>query len=406
MIKPKGVRMRYLYLPLLLVFSTVQAAPQECLGRLSFTMPEQFQWATSKAAIPMANRASFSSAMYLDADQWDYNHIVSIMVTEPTESRTAFEGQWKAYMPSTIWLKEQKSTVESRIRTLDKVKNKYKEQQEMRAKGIAIPSAKVLTKEDIADVELSLKVAQEKLDEMENRKIPQVPLAIADAYTIDYANQRAFVRRDNRDYMFYFSNAGRKSLGIENRAVTVAEVNQQLTQFQPRQLGTVPLQTGFCFPYGFIDDDGKLPYEIKNSFRFTDQPNVAYSIYTGNSSFFSKGNILTHGIARTEPPGIQDPTKFTLERIDQTITLKNGATLNFKGWNASENKPADPKNPRHYYWLWGQLTSPQTAHNRPFVVFQIRAFDKDEKDGRPNYAPPLTTAIKRLQPILDTVQIY
>src|SRR5699024_11335976 len=107
----------------------------------------------------------------------------------------------------------------------------------------------------------------------------------------------------------------------------------------------------------------------------------------------------------TAPPHIQDPTKFTLENIDKTITLKNGATLQFNGWNASENNPADSKHPRHYYWLWGKLSSPQTAHNEPFVVVQIRAFDKDEQDGRPHYAPPLATAIKRLKPVLESLQI-
>src|SRR5699024_7038867 len=204
------------------------------------------------------------------------------------------------------------------------IKKKYKEQQKMKAQGISIPRAKKLTKEDIEDVKLSLKIAKEELAEMENRKIPQLPLAIEDAYTIAYDKQRAFVRRNNRDYMFYFSTAGRKMLGIEDRAITVEEVNQQLTHFQPRELGEVPTQSGFCFPYGFINDNGRVPYEIKNSFRFTDQPNVAYSIYTGNSLFFSKGQLETHGIARTAPPHIQDPTKFTLENIDKTITLKNG----------------------------------------------------------------------------------
>ncbi|MDF5922002.1 T6SS immunity protein Tli4 family protein [Pseudomonas aeruginosa] len=46
----------------------------------------------------------------------------------------------------------------------------------------------------------------------------------------------------------------------------------------------MPNEPGICFPYGFIADDGKTAYELKNSLRFTRTPNVIFSLLTASAN--------------------------------------------------------------------------------------------------------------------------
>lgn len=51
----------------------------------------------------------------------------------------------------------------------------------------------------------------------------------------------------------------------------------------PRALRSAE-RTGHLLPYGFIADDGKTAYELKNSLRFTRTPNVIFSLLTASAN--------------------------------------------------------------------------------------------------------------------------
>lgn len=402
--------MHKLLLPLTLSLAVtlVQAKPaQECLGRLTFTIPNSnnFEWALADGDTPpMANSAGFGGDMRMLYDQWDYSTNLSIMSTRPSDG-VAFQRQWRSYMPGNIELMEQRKKASAWKEIAEELKEKQKEQQAKLARGEEVSKYKIVTNEGIEDAIKTRDEAQAKLNEMENRQIPVVKLDnIADeAYTVNYPQQRAFVRKNGRDYMFYMSNLGKAKWGLPETDVTVEQIHDVLKRFQARQLGEVPKTIGYCFPYGFINDNGNEDYAIKNSFRFKDQPNIAYVIYTGNNTRLSKGKIATHGVMHTRIPPIPKGYKGT--PVNQTITLKNGYTLELKGWQITEEKPQDPKQPEHHYWVYGELKGEATAQNNPFVAIQIDAFIKNPEQGRPNNAPLLEQAIKRLIPVLETIKI-
>lgn len=396
--------------PLILTFSLIASlaqaqSAQECLGRLNFTVPNtaNFEWALAASELPMANKASFGGDMMLPYDQWDYSTNLNIMATRPTDG-TAFQRQWRSYMPGNVELMEQKKKVASLKRRIDNGIQTQQELKEKDARGEKYPPAWKVSDDWIERLKKDLVEAQAKLDEMENRQVPVVKFDdIPDeAYTVNYPQQRAFVRKDGRDYMFYLSNLGGKKWGFPETDATVDQIHAILQRFESRKLGEVPKATGFCFPYGFIRDDGKPDYAIKNSFRFKDQPNVAYVIYTGNNTRLSRGQIATHGVTHTRMPTVYKG--YQGNPVEQTLTLKNGNSLTLKGWQITEKIPKDPKQPEHHYWVYGELKAKNSQPNAPFVAIQIDAFIKNPEQGRPNNAPPLKEAIKRLLPILETIK--
>lgn len=397
---------RLLFLSVSLTAMFVQAQPaQECLGRLSFTVPNlaNFEWALAADELPIANKASFGGDMMLPYDQWDYSTNLNVMTTRPTDG-TAFQRQWRSYMPGNIELELARKDARSWKGIAEDLKQKQKEQQEKLARGEEVSKYKIITDEGIKDAIKRRDEAQAKLLEMENRQIPVVKFDdIPDeAYTVNYPQQRAFVRKNGRDYMFYLSNLGGKKWGFPEIDATVEQIHAILKRFEARKLGEVPKTIGFCFPYGFIRDDGEQDYAIKNSFRFKDQPNVAYVIYTGNNTRLSRGQIATHGVVYRRMPTVYEG--YQGKPVEQTLTLKNGNSLTLKGWEINEKKPKDPKQPEHHYWVYGELKQKNSIPNDPFVAIQIDAFVKNPELGRPNNAPSLNEAIKRLIPIIETIK--
>jgi len=51
-------------------------------------------------------------------------------------------------------------------------------------------------------------------------------------------------------------------------------------RFQTRKLHEIPKARGVCIPYGFIPDDGTVPFYTSVGFRYDDRPNVLYTIRT------------------------------------------------------------------------------------------------------------------------------
>lgn len=394
-----------------LSISTAQAT-QECLGRLSFDQPKAFEWALATSLLPMDSHAGFFNnnsllpdehnvGIYPSENRWDYSTNLNI-ITSPLTDGEAFQRQWRSYKTSGADLMRQKKEVRGLQGILEDLINGQKEQKEKLKQGEKISKAKLISDKNIEDYKKYLLEAQNTLDEMENRVIPVVKLeGIGDeAYTINYDVQRAFVRSGGRDYMFYLSNRGNGRWGFTEADTTVDELKALLAHFSPRQLGEVPKQTGFCFPYGFMQDDGSVDHEIKNSFRFNDAPNVIYSLYTGNNHRISQGEVATYGAFTNVN---YDPVNYNKQDIKQTVTLKNGATLKLKGWSITEKIPQDPKKPLYLYHAWGEING-LLPNNKPFIVVQITSYRPNAEGNRPQSPMPFEQALKRLIPILNSIK--
>lgn len=108
-------------------------------------------------------------------------------------------------------------------------------------------------------------------------KIYEHDLGIPDSHILGSKNIpfHVLLWRNQRVYYFTFSKP------TENSAQRIKDL---IARFRTRELYEVPNEPGICFPYGFIADDGKTAYELKNSLRFTRTPNVIFSLLTASAN--------------------------------------------------------------------------------------------------------------------------
>lgn len=403
--------LKYLTLPLALALISQPLAAQtgqECLGRWHFTVPNisQFEWATSNQSVPLRNSASFGYELSTFHDEWRYNRNILLTVSQVTDKAKVFERQTFAFeVPITLERQRLEKDIETNKRRIEGYIRLKKENEELKSRRKKIPEHKIITDKDIQEVKDELKVREAQLAALEQRKITKQPLEVPDAYAIGGPKKWAFLWRNSRTYLFYFSNLGRQAEGLNDTPITLDEVNQTLVAFSPRQLGEVPNEVGYCFPYGYIGDDGNKDYEIKNSFRFTDQPNTLYSIYTGTTRVNDRYTVDTIGFNNDPRLPQYDPAKFALTQLDNLTVPFGQQTITLKGWQISEINPQDPNNPINVYLAWGKLRATAQGQAQPYVGFQIIAYPATKENGLTTNAPSIETAIKRVSPLLKSMQL-
>jgi hypothetical protein len=233
-----------------------EAPRQECLGRLTFDVPEEMDWATYDAErtfrISTGGGHNFTSKVTAKGDSgwYDFNGLL-IRVSDIVE-RSEFERA----------VRHQKGT--------------GKLYQETLLKNIESDKRRLARLPEMGyGPEVVEKLAQQ-IKELETQASFAIPrehdLDIPDGYFLggDYPGY-GYVYRNQRVYYFAMRQAGPQ--GME-------AFKDLMSRFRPRDLYEVPKGPGFCFPYGFIADDGKTDYSIKNSLRFTSTPNVIFTLVT------------------------------------------------------------------------------------------------------------------------------
>lgn len=254
---------RYLSLGLMLPAGLVIAdgPRQECLGRMTFDVPEDMQWAVYNAEytdrITEGGGHGFTPKVYAsgDAASYDYDGL-TIFVSDIVE-RDTFDGAAR-YIKGTA--------------------NLYRKRLE---KDLQIANFRLSELPGLGYGDREISALEADIEEIKQKishaKIHEYDLGIPDAYFLGghIAPGEALLWRNNRVYSFAFSKAGPDS---------AERIKALITRFQPRELYEVPKGPGFCFPYGFIADDGKTAYSIKNSLRFTKTPNVIFTLLTASSN--------------------------------------------------------------------------------------------------------------------------
>ncbi|SDP94902.1 T6SS immunity protein Tli4 family protein [Ectopseudomonas guguanensis] len=344
---------RYLSLSLGLIIpagvALADTPRQECLGRMTFDVPEDMQWAVYNAEytdrITEGGGHGFTPKVYAsgDAASYDYDGL-TIFVSDIVE-RDAFDGAVR-YVKGTAQLyqeelKKKKVTFE---RILDRFKREnYKE-------------------EHISDIEKEINEIQRQIP---LTKIHEYDLGIPDAYFLGghIAPGEALLWRNNRVYSFAFSKAGPDS---------AERIKALIARFQPRELYEVPKGPGFCFPYGFIADDGKTAYSIKNSLRFTKTPNVIFTLInaSANDPWQTKP---TQGTYDSDYRPGYDSEKWRKTSFIERIQLgKRLAGL--EGWRL-DPKPGSGEQERAWFAL-----AHRGGTGSPLLAVQMFTFQKGTDD--------------------------
>lgn len=371
---------------------------QECLGRLTFSVPAGLHWGMAKPFMPMMFTASISDGLTTDYDKWNYNRNVLMMVSSITEKQN-FDEQWQRFKAFDYHKKEADKEIADHQRRIQELITEQKKINVRLANGEKIPEGWIITdswiqryRDDLKKLEL----ARSKLDD----PVPVHQLDIPDAYTVTSDDQWAYAWRQNRVYLFYFTNRSViENYNVETDSVSLSEVNDTLKRFSPRQLGEIPKSPAFCYPYGSISDSGKVGYEIKNSFYFEDQPNVIYSIYTGTYRRSPSSNIANQGLREPIINYSKQSKEYEQQALSETFTLSNGEKITLTGQLSTR------KSTIKYGAPYGYILTGETAGTDPFIGIQVIALNQDPKDGRPNHPPPLKQALNRLKPILNSMQI-
>ena len=351
---------------------------QECLGRLIFTAPEDMQWAVYRADHTLLiteggghgfTRKIFSSG---DAASYDYDGL-TIFVSDIVD-RDTFDGA--ALSPNDTITRYQGEL----IKKLELNRAALKELQELNRKENT-----QITREA---VDRFIKAVKETERTIPITHVHDYDLGIPDAYFLgDHISPgRALLWRNNRVYSFSFSQAGPDS---------VERIKALLARFRPRNLYEVPQGPGFCFPYGFIADDGRTAYSIKNSLRFTRTPNVLFTLIaaSANDPWQTKPTLGTYD--SDYRPGY-DASKWRKTSFIERLHLgKRLAGL--EGWRL-DPKPGSGEEERAWFALAhvGGLLS-------PLLAVQMSTFQRGT-DDLTELTPPPDEVIPRFRTLSESME--
>ncbi|MEZ2746936.1 hypothetical protein ACBQ16_17280, partial [Halopseudomonas bauzanensis] len=273
-------------------FTAAESPRQECLGRLTFDVPEEMEWATYDAErtfrISSGGGHNFTSKVTAKGDLVSYDFKGVVIRVSDIVDRSEFESA-VGYQKGTG--RRYQKTLRENIET---DKRRLAELPEM---GYG--------PEVLAEVEQTIK-------ELEERAAHAIPrehdLGIPDAYFLggDFPGF-GYVYRNQRVYYFAMRQGAVDGTGVE-------AFKDLMARFRPRELYEVPEGAGICFPFGFIADDGKTAYSIKNSLRFISTPNVIFTLVTASVGDPWQTQPTTGTYDTDYRPGY-DGTKWKLTRF-------------------------------------------------------------------------------------------
>ncbi|SDA34927.1 hypothetical protein SAMN03159355_05611 [Pseudomonas sp. NFPP10] len=249
----------------------------------------------------------------------------------------------------------------------------------------------LLKSKDREDVEKVIAERKKNMAKVERKiplaKINEYDLGIPEAYFLGGKTFpfQALLLRNQRIYYFYMSKPGKNAS---------QRFKDLIARFEPRDLYQIPKGPGICMPYGFIHDDGKTGFEVKNSLRFTRTPNVIMSMI--NASRAHPDAKPTTGIYTTDLYPGYDAKKWTKSKLLQKFYLGDKATL-LEGWRLD---PRPDSGERERAWF-------AMAHTgglaRPLLAVHMITFQKG-KDGLAEHTPPPEEVIPRFLKLTESIR--
>lgn len=230
---------------------------RECLGRQAFDVTDGFEWVVAGAdAKPVRLRANreFKFNIEGNKDFSIYDHEQWLIQVSSPVSRAEF-----AQIKNEI-VEEEKTYLKASENYYFELLKNYKD--------LTPKSQKTSRTQAFYEAEHSLR---EEKKEIALGLTFEHFLGIPDAYVLGTEDRPHYVLLWRNERVYYFSV---RKTAPKNAAGLIKDL---VSRFQPRQLFEVPEGNGFCFPYGFIRDDGTAPYAMKNNARFSQSPSTLFS---------------------------------------------------------------------------------------------------------------------------------
>ncbi|WPN32698.1 hypothetical protein QMK54_13515 [Pseudomonas sp. P5_109] len=339
---------------LLLVTQQAYANPSfnECLGRINFESTDRFEWATFRIEHSKINSPgghAFSKNIYAVSDyvSYDYDEL-TIRISDITtrekfdRARNAILYQSEAY----------KDHLRDRLRTNERLLQSIKRMN--------------YSADIIKNQENEIKTLEE---DIKKTKTYEHQLDIPDAHILGSKETpyEFLLWRNNRVFYFHMNKPA------ENAAQRIKDL---AARFEARDLYQVPSGPGVCMPYGFIHDDGKTGFSVKNSLRFTSTPNVIMSLINASLGDPTKP---TRGTYDTDYRPGYDAEKWKKSKIMEKFYIGERMTT-LEGWRL-DPRPESAEQDRAWFAIAhvGGLAS-------PLIAAQMFTFQKGT-DGLKDLTP-------------------
>ncbi len=340
---------------------------------MAFEVPEAVEWAVFPAnavgEISNAGGGGYEFSKRVagthERGSYDYDRMTfyvsdKVKKSEFHHASNYIKGTAEIYQDH---LRENIKLDKKAISTLQKEKNKEKSIEQIE-KGIA-------------EMEAKIPLAQ----------IYEHDLGIPDAHILGSKNIpfHVLLWRNQRVYYFKFSKP------TENSAQRIKDL---VARFRTRELYEVPNEPGICFPYGFIADDGKTAYELKNSLRFTRTPNVIFSLLTASPNDPWQTRPTSGLYDNDFRPGY-DRQKWKKSALLDSLHIGKRLAA-FEGWRL-DPRPDSGERERAWFGL---------AHTGgtldPLVAIQVQTFQKGT-DDLSDYTPPPEEVLPRLKALTQSI---
>lgn len=363
----------------------------ECLGRLSFAVREDLEWAVD----PLSKVEDAEPVRFEDG--------------------VAGEGlEHLAYGPLVIWVSQKagaKDLQEYATRLASWIKDTSTDEwrQAIAADEVKLANARKEGRTGTVFVmEERIAEARKRLGIAENRQKLQVGLDGA----VTYDDGKGVIRTKFMlgDHIFTVLRT-HPSLreGDPEREKMLAELRSILSRIRARAPGEVPSEPGVCLPYAFITDDGKGDYQAHATFRYADHPGVIYTIDTGLKR---PADMAGTGILPTPAPvRVYSYLPATLADFSgQARQVKplapRGADIgpyrsDQGGVSLNVAKVGEPDVITYSIFTGVQgIDGWQTA---PFIGVEMRSYTKMQYPQLPENPPPMAESQQRLDALLKSM---
>jgi len=364
-------RIIFTFASLLLGNHSALAEPafNECLGRTSFQSPEAFEWATfaiERSKIASAGGHVFSKNVHAVGDYVSYDYDEMTIRVSDVTTREKFDRQRNAIIHETeAYKKILQDDLKTNERLLETIKRmKY--------------SADIIKNQENEITKLEDQIRQTKTYEHD--------LGIPDSHVLGSKETpyEFLLWRNNR--VFYFN----MNKPAENSAQRIKDL---AARFEARDLYQVPEGPGVCMPYGFIHDDGKTGFNVKNSLRFTSTPNVIMSLINASLGNHAKP---TDGTYDTDYRPGYDAEIWKKSKIMEKFYIGDRMTT-LEGWRL-DPRPETTEQDRAWFAIAhvGGLAS-------PLIAAQMLTFQKGT-DGLKDLVPPPEAVVPRFLKLTQSIR--
>ncbi|MGU0876380.1 T6SS immunity protein Tli4 family protein [Pseudomonas aeruginosa] len=347
---------------------------QECLGRMTFEVPEEMEWAVFSAksvyrfseARGGGHRFREKIAARHERGSYDYDSM-TFYVSEKVNKNEFNSASNYIKGTARLYQDQLRKDINTDRGIIEDLKNM----------GYG-PESIERVKNRIKELEAKIPLAQ----------IYEHNLGIPDAHILGSKNIpfHVLLWRNQRVYYFTFSKP------TENSAQRIKEL---VARFRTRELYEVPDEPGICFPYGFIADDGKTAYDLKNSLRFTRTPNVIFSLLTASANNPWQTRP-TSGLYDSDFRPGYDRQKWKKSTLLDSLHIGKRLAA-FEGWRL-DPRPGSGEQERAWFGL---------AHTGglldPLVAIQVQTFQKGT-DDLTDYTPPPEEVLPRLKALTRSIE--